>query len=72
MASPHSEKIIESRTYLLESQKERLMEDLGDVTPDERIEKVIDAIFYKLFGTGWDTLTETEKRDIHDAWKGTQ
>lgn len=63
--------MIESRTYLLGFQKEQLLEDFRAVpSDDERIEKIIDTIFYKLFGKGWDALTEVERRDILYAWRG--
>lgn len=64
------DEIIESRTYLLKSQKERLLEDLDTVVPDDEIiEKIIDTIFFKLFGKGWADLTELERQDILVAWK---
>ena len=63
--------LIESREYLLKSQKERLVEDLVLVpSGDASIEKVIDAIFYRLFGKGWDALTTPEQLDIKQAWRG--
>jgi len=63
--------IIESRGYLLDFQKEALIEDLAWVAPDEnQIEAAIDRVFYKLFGKGWNDLTSQEQRDIEIAWKG--
>lgn len=63
--------LIESRDYLLKSQKERLVEDLVLVPlGNTNIEKIIDAIFYRLFGKGWDDLTTTEQLDIKQAWRG--
>ena len=61
--------MIESRGYLLQSQKDRLLEDLGSVlTDEEQMGKIIDRVFYKLFGKGWDSLTGTEIQDIEEAW----
>ena len=63
--------MIESRTYLLEFQKKQLLEDLEDVpSDDERIGKIIDRVFYRLFSKGWDDLTGLEIQAINDAWKG--
>ena len=63
--------MIESRGYLLDFQKEALIEDLAWVAPDEsQIEDAIDRVFYKIFGKGWDDLTSQEQRDIEMAWKG--
>jgi len=63
--------MIESRGYLLDFQKEALIEDLAWVAPDEnQVEAAIDRVFYKLFGKGWDALTSQEQSDIETAWKG--
>jgi len=63
--------MIESRGYLLDFQKEALIEDLEFVeTDNEHLEQIIDQVFYKLFGKGWDDLTSQEQRDIEIAWKG--
>jgi len=63
--------MVESRGYLLGFQKEALLEDLDFVeTDNERIERVIDQVFYKLFGKGWDDLSSQEQKDIEIAWKG--
>jgi len=63
--------MVESRGYLLDFQKEQLSEDLESVqTDDERMEKIIDCVFYKLFGKGWADLTAEEQVDIRNAWKG--
>ena len=58
--------MIESRGYLMDFQKEALIEDLAWVEP----EAAIDRVFYKLFGKGWNDLTSQEQRDIEIAWKG--
>ena len=64
-------KMIESRGYLLEFQRKQLIEDLEIVEPNrEYIEKIMDGVLYKLLGRGWDSLTDIEKRDIVNAWKG--
>jgi len=39
-------------------------------TDNEHLEQIIDQVFYKLFGKGWDDLTSQEQRDIEIAWKG--
>lgn len=63
--------LIESRTYLLEFQKAQLLIDLKAVpSDDKRMEEIIDAIFYKLFGKGWHDLTPMERQNIIDTWKG--
>jgi len=63
--------MIESRGYLLGFQKEALLEDLEFVeSDDERMEHIIDQIFYKLFGKSWDDLSTQEQMDIRIAWKG--
>ncbi len=69
--------LIESRGYLLGFQKKQLLEDLESVetddermTFDEEMEDIIDTIFYKLFGKGWNDLSGVEIQDIRDAWKG--
>ena len=57
--------------YLLDFQKKQLIIDLDTVPlDDERIGDIIDAVFYRLFGKGFDSLTGEEVRDIYDAWKG--
>ena len=64
------EELIESRTYLLGGQKERLIEDLELVETDEKhMETIVGAILYRLFDISWDDLTATEKMDIDFAWK---
>lgn len=73
MAKPYETiaELIESRNYLLEIQKTKLLDDLESVqTDDEHIEIIIDRLFYKLFGNGWKDLTSTEQREIKDAWAG--
>ena len=63
--------LIESRWYLLGFQKEALLKDLESVELDDvQIEKIIDQVFYKLFGKGWDALAPLEQSDIIAAWKG--
>jgi len=63
--------LVESRGYLLGFQKEALLEDLEFAkTDDERIEGIIDQIFYRLFGKGWNDLSTQEQMDIETAWKG--
>ena len=63
--------MIESRGYLLDFQKEALLEDLAWVAPNEnQMEAAIDRVFYRLFGKGWNDLTSQEQVDIKDAWKG--
>lgn len=63
--------MVESRTYLLGFQKKQLVEDFRSVpSDDERIEEIMDAILYKLFGKGWNDLTALEKQDILYAWRG--
>lgn len=62
--------MIESRKYLLDFQKRQLLEDLRAVEPDdERIGKIIDSVFYKLFGIGWNDLSAMEIQDIYDSWE---
>ena len=63
--------LIESRGYLLGFQKEALLEDLEFVeSDDEQLEGIIDQVFYKLFGKGWEDLTSSEQADIRIAWTG--
>ena len=63
--------MIESRKYLLEFQKEQLLNDLEEVPSDkEHMEKIIDAVFYKLFGKGWDKLSSEEQGIICEVWRG--
>lgn len=63
--------MIESRGYLLKSQKERLLEDLKQVDMGtEQMEEIIDRLFYKLFGKGWEALTPEEQTQVRDAWIG--
>ena len=63
--------LIESRGYLLGFQKEALSEDLESMeSDDKRMEKIVDQIFYKLFGKGWEDLTPLEQADIRIAWEG--
>ena len=62
--------IIESRTYLLDFQKERLKQDLEPTALDEsHLEAILDNILFKLFGTGWNTLTAIEQFCVRQAWK---
>lgn len=64
------EEMIDSRTYLLEFQKDQLLEDLVKVPSDrEHIERVLDAIFYKLFGTGTNGLSSVEQATINYVLK---
>lgn len=71
MAEPETlTELIEDCKYLLEFQKKQLLEDLQRVPSDkEHMEKVMDAIFYKLFDTGWSLLSPEEQRLIREAWK---
>ena len=63
--------LIESRGYLLDFQKKALLEDLEFVgLNDEQMERMIDQVFYKLFGKGWNDLTPLEQLDIKFAWEG--
>ena len=71
--------MIKNRQYLLGFQKKLLLEDLeekllsedlGDIPTDDKWkEKIIDKVFYRLFGKGWDELTGPEMQAINDAWK---
>lgn len=73
MAKPYESiaELIGDRGYLLGFQKEKLLEDLESVqTDDEHIETIIDRLFYKLFGNGWNDLLATEQQEIKNAWRG--
>jgi len=73
MAKPYESigELISDRGYLLDFQKAKILEDLESVqTDDEHIEVIIDRLFYKLFGNGWDDLTPVEQKEIKDAWSG--
>ena len=72
MGEPESiDDMIESRTYLFDFQKKQLVEDLELIpSDDERIEKIMDTILYRLFCKNWNDLTTMEKQDILFAWKG--
>lgn len=70
MAESISEMIM-NRPYLLEFQKNQLIIDMESVPSDnEQIGHIIDRIFYRLFGKGWDSLTGLEIQDIYTTWKG--
>lgn len=61
------DKVIDSRTYLLDFQKDALKNDLEGA--GTHLSSILDAILYRLIGKGIDSLSGTERQILNGVLK---